>query len=284
MDILQLTVGLFVIVFALCIGSFLNVVILRLPDEERSIVNPPSHCPNCGYQLHWYDNIPILSYILLGGKCRGCSDAISIQYPLVELTTAALAMACYVKFGLSWALLFYFFFCAALLAITFIDIPYQIIPNEISLPGILIGIGASFITGQVSWFDSLMGAIIGFSLIAIIAYGYYFLTGREGMGMGDAKLLAMLGAFLGWQSIPFILLAASLQGLAVALFSIGVGWMPKAPPLPDPKDVKPEEDHTVEEEVPLRLAAVPFGPFLSLAALEFLFFGNLILDLIRIRF
>jgi leader peptidase (prepilin peptidase)/N-methyltransferase len=266
--------ALFVFLFGAAIGSFLNVVILRLPKHE-SLVRPPSHCPKCNYKLRWYDNIPILSYLMLGAKCRSCKAPISIQYPLIELISAALAVACYAKFGLGVELVVYFLFCALLIAISFIDIPYQIIPNELSLPGIALGIAASFVT-RVQWFDAVIGAAVGFVMIALIVYGYWFLTKREGMGMGDAKLLAMLAAFLGWQSIPFILLAASIQGLVIALAGIGLGFIKKAPPLPDPDEepVQPAPDAATQEETPLRFAAVPFGPFLSLAAIEFLFFGD----------
>ena len=174
----------------------------------------------------------------------------------------------------------FFIFCTLLLAITFIDIPFQIIPDELSLPFIPIGILFAFLTGSTqgfwydaAWFNNLMGAVIGFSIIALIIYGYYFLTHREGMGMGDAKLLALIGAFLGWQSIPFVLFAGSIQGLLVAIIGITSGRIKKAPPLPDPEDWKDGTPPPVEE-VSLRHAAIPFGPFLSLAALEFLFFGE----------
>ncbi|RJO65269.1 MAG: prepilin peptidase [Myxococcales bacterium] len=266
----EIIVLVFVFLFGASIGSFLNVVIFRLP-EGKSLVRPPSHCPACGHGIRWYDNIPILSYVLLGGKCRSCRASISLQYPMIELLTAALAIACYQRFGLDASLPLYFAFCAALVAITFIDIPRQIIPDEISLPGVAVGVAASFVAGEVRWTDSVIGAAVGFALIALIAYGYYFLTHREGMGMGDAKLLAMIAAFLGWQSIPFVLFAASVQGLALALFAIGMGWMKKAPPLPDPREAAAPPGEA--GDVPLRQAAVPFGPFLSLAALEWLFFG-----------
>lgn len=266
--------ALFVFAFAASIGSFLNVVILRLPRRE-SLVRPASHCPRCGYVLRWYDNIPVFSYLSLGGKCRRCKTGISIQYPLVELLTAALGLACYHKFGLSAELGVYFFFCALLVAISFIDIPYQIIPNELSIPGIALGLAASFIT-RLDWTDAFAGALVGFLIVTLLVYGYWFLTKREGMGMGDAKLLALLGAFLGWQAIPFILLAASVQGIVVALLAFGLGWMKKAPPLPDPDDYPDGQvpEHDPDQEVPLRLAAVPFGPFLSLAGIQFLFFGE----------
>jgi len=280
-EIWNYTQMFFAFLFAASVGSFLNVVILRLPVKGESIVHPPSHCPKCDYKLKWYDNIPIFSYVLLGGKCRKCKLPISMQYPLIELATAALGVLCFMKYGFSLSFFVYFTFCAYLIAITFIDIPYQIIPDELSLSGIVIGITASFFTGQLMWQDSVIGALVGFFLIAIISYGYFFLTKREGMGMGDAKLLAMLGAFLGWQSIPFILLASSIQGLIVALLAIAFGLMKKAPPLPDPDEWENGKKPEQEEEVSLRHAAVPFGPFLAAAALEFLFFGEYYYEFIR---
>jgi len=273
-------VTVFVFLFGISIGSFLNVVILRLP-KKQSLVSPPSHCPRCNYGLRWYDNVPILSYITLGGKCRKCRKPISIQYPLIELLTGVLALACYAHFDLTPAMFVYFIFCAILLTITFIDIPYQIIPNEISLPGILIGIGASFFIPELRWQDSLIGAIIGFLLIFLVAYGYWFLTKREGIGMGDAKLLALLGAFLGWQAIPFLLLGSSLQGLAVFFIGYAFGLIKKQPPLPDPDEEQESAtngEKEGEEELSVRHAAIPFGPFLALSGLEFLFFGKIILD------
>lgn len=264
---------LLVLAFGLSIGSFLNVVVYRLP-RGLSVVKPRSKCPGCGNMIAWYDNIPVLSYLMLGASCRHCHSPISIRYPLIELATGLLAVACYYRFGFSLALVFYFLFAAALVAITFIDISFQIIPNEISLPAIPLGIACALLTNKVTWFDSVMGAVVGFSLIALIAYGYYFLTHREGIGLGDAKLLAMMGAFLGWPAIPFILLAGSVQGLVVALTAIGMGWMRKAPPLPDPTEWKDGEPPEPGAEVKLRHAAVPFGPFLALAGLEFMFFGG----------
>lgn len=282
---------LFVLAFGLSIGSFLNVVIWRLP-RKQSLVKPRSRCPGCGNAIAGYDNIPVISYLILGGQCRHCKTSISIRYPLIELATGLLAVACFYRFGPQdlladgastalWAFFGYFLFCALLMAITFIDIPFQIIPDSLSLPFIPLGILLAFLAGSTrgawydaAWFNNIMGAVVGFSIIALIVYGYYFLTKREGMGMGDAKLMALIGAFLGWQCIPFVLFAGSVQGLAIALIGIFSGRIKKAPPLPDPEEWVDGVPPVVTEEVALRHAAIPFGPFLSLAALEFLFFGE----------
>ena len=143
------------------VGSFLNVVILRLPSGERSIVFPPSRCPQCETHIRWYDNIPILSFFCLLGKCRYCKTKISFQYPLVELATALLSLALYTKFGLSFEYFFYFLFVGSLLAIIFIDIAHQIIPDIISLPGIVIGFAGSFFCDVVTWQQSGLGILLG---------------------------------------------------------------------------------------------------------------------------
>ncbi len=261
----------------LSVGSFLNVVIFRVP-ERLSVVRPGSRCPVCKYEIRWYDNIPVLSFLLLRGKCRVCKTEISIQYPMIEAMTGILALTCAVQWGFSWDALYYFLFCASLVAITFIDIPYQIIPFEISIPSLILGMAGSFLVSSLAWQDSFVGALVGFSLIAGIGQGYYLLTKRVGIGMGDAWLLAIIGAFLGWKSIPFVLFASAVQGLVVSVASMSLGWMKKAPPLPDPDEVEesgppePQED----QEMSIRHAAVPYGPFLSLAALEYLFFSSYI--------
>lgn len=231
------------------VGSFLNVVILRLPEEGESIVFPASRCPACRTPIRWYDNIPVLSFILLRGKCRSCSKAISFQYPLVEFCMAMLSLALYTKFGLSFEFFFYFLFLAALVAIIFIDIHHQIIPDVISLPGILIGFAGSFLNTQVTWQQSGIGILAGGGTLYAIAMGYYLLARREGMGGGDIKLLGMIGAFLGWQSLLFVVFASSLSGSIVGIFAM----------LKQGKGGK---------------TRIPFGPFLALAAMLFLFFHD----------
>ena len=238
--------------FGLIIGSFLNVVILRLPDPDQSIAFPGSHCPACQTPLHWFENIPVLSYLVLRGRCRSCHRPISSQYPLVELAMAILLAALYRRWGLTPPLFFYGLFCAALLVIIVIDIHHQIIPDVISLPGILIGLACSPLNPAVSGLQSLLGILLGGGILYGVAAGYGLLTGRAGMGGGDIKLLAMIGAFLGVQSLLFVILASSISGSLV-----GIGAM----------IVQKKGGQT----------KIPFGPFLSLGALAWLFFQDQIL-------
>ncbi|XCN73910.1 MAG: prepilin peptidase [Candidatus Electrothrix aestuarii] len=245
---------LYSFIFGALIGSFLNVVILRLPDEEQSVVFPASHCPKCGTDLHWYENIPIFSYLALRGKCRSCKEPISLQYPVVELCMALLSLALYNLIGFSFLLPFYFLFLAALLAIIFIDIHLQIIPDKISLPGILIGFASSFFNPLVSWQESGLGILLGGGILYAVAAGYALLTGRDGMGGGDIKLLAMIGAFLGYQCLLYVIFFSSLTGSI-----IGIAAM-----------IRQKKGGQ---------ARIPFGPFLSLGAISWLFFQADILSL-----
>jgi leader peptidase (prepilin peptidase)/N-methyltransferase len=243
-----LTVSLFVFLFGAVVGSFLNVCICRMPKEE-SVVMPPSHCPLCNYQIRWYDNIPIISYLLLRGKCRGCGAHISLQYPLVELLNGLLTLALFLKFGLSVTFVALFLFCSSLVVITFIDLEHQIIPDEISLPGIVIGFAFSFFLPWQSWLNSLLGILLGGGSLLLVAYAYQWLTGKDGMGGGDIKLLAMMGAFLGWKSVLFIVFASSLIG---SVFGITIMLVQK-------KDSK---------------LAIPFGPYLAFGAVLYIFYGR----------
>jgi len=231
------------------VGSFLNVVILRLPSDDQSILFPASHCPSCKNSLAWYENIPILSYIFLKGRCSHCQTKISMQYPVVELLMAILSLALYHHFGLSLTTGGYFFFCAALLSIIWIDIHHQIIPDKISIPGIAAGFFFSFVNVFVSWQESLIGIALGGGVLFAISALYYLLRKQEGMGGGDIKLLAMLGAFLGYKSLPFIIFASSLSGAIVGLAAM----------------IKQKKGGA---------SRIPFGPFLSLAALFYLFFRD----------
>jgi leader peptidase (prepilin peptidase)/N-methyltransferase len=243
-----LTLSIFALVTGMVVGSFLNVCICRMPKDE-SVVTPPSHCPACDYRIRWYDNIPLLSYLLLRGKCRGCGMRISIQYPLVELLNGVLTLALFLRFGPTLAFFVLFLFCSALVVITFIDLEHQIIPDEISLSGIVIGFIFSFFIQGHSWLNSLLGILLGGGSLLLVAYGYQWLTGKEGMGGGDIKLLAMMGAFLGWKAIPFIIFASSLIGSVV-----GITIM-----LVQKKDSK---------------LAIPFGPYLAFGAVLYIFYGR----------
>ncbi len=245
-----------IIALGLIIGSFINVCIYRLP-REKNILFPPSACTACGKKIRFYDNIPIISYLLLAGKCRDCKGHISIKYPLVELLNALFYMAAYLRFGFDYSLLFICPFLSALIVITFIDLDFQIIPDSITLPGILLGlIASSFIFPdpfeyyQITGFmNALIGFITGGGLFFLIA-----LLSRGGMGGGDIKMMAMVGTFLGWKGVLLTTLigsvAGSLVGIALMVFK--------------GKD---------------RKAKIPFGPFLALGALISLFAGRIILQL-----
>jgi len=247
----DLVLSLFALITGMVVGSFLNVCICRMPKGE-SVVFPPSHCPQCDYRIRWHDNIPLVSYLLLRGKCRGCGMHISMQYPLVELLNGLLTLALFLRFGPTFLFLALFLFCSALVVITFIDLEYQIIPDEISLPGIVVGFIFSFFLPGHSWLNSLLGILLGGGSLLLVAYGYQLLTGKEGMGGGDIKLLAMMGAFLGWKSILFIIFASSLAGSVIGLTMMVV----------QKKDSK---------------LAIPFGPYLAFGAVLYIFFGRQII-------
>ena len=238
----------FVLVAGMLVGSFLNVCICRMPKDE-SVISPPSHCQDCDHQIRWYENIPLFSYLFLRGKCRGCGAHISLQYPLVEMINGILTLVLFLRFGFTPAFAAMFLFCSSLVVITFIDIEHQIIPDEISLSGIVVGFLLSFFLKEPGWLDSMLGILLGGGSLLLVAYGYQLLTGKEGMGGGDIKLLAMMGAFLGWKSVLFIIFASSLIGSIV-----GVSIM-----LLQKKDSK---------------LAIPFGPYLASAALLYIFYGH----------
>jgi leader peptidase (prepilin peptidase)/N-methyltransferase len=181
----------YVFVIGSCIGSFLNVCIYRLP-KDLSIVSPPSFCPQCRTPVRGYDNIPLLSYLLLRGKCRSCGAKISGRYPLVEALTGTFAVALFLKFGLSVSFFASFAFTAALIVITFIDLDHRIIPDVISLPGIAAGFGLTFLLPTPSWTESLIGLVVGGGSLYLVAIGYEALTKREGMSGRDVKLLTMI--------------------------------------------------------------------------------------------
>lgn len=239
-------------IFGAVVGSFLNVVILRLPDENQSIVYPASHCPKCSSSLHWYENIPIISYLFLRGRCSHCKVKISVQYPLVEMLMAVISAGLMYQFELSIATVGYFLFSAALVVIIVIDIYHQIIPDVISLPGIALGILFSFVSDTVTWQSSLIGVLAGGGVLYAVALFYFLLRKVDGMGGGDIKLLAMIGAWLGWQSLPFVIFASSFSGSIVGLTAM----------LYQKKGGQ---------------TRIPFGPFLSFSALIYTFYSEKIL-------
>jgi leader peptidase (prepilin peptidase) / N-methyltransferase len=251
-----------------CVGSFLNVCIHRMPADE-SVVRPRSRCPRCGEPIAWYDNIPIVSWISLGARCRHCRATIAARYPLVELGTGALAVLSATVFGPTLDGLIAFAFSASLLLVSVIDLDHMFIPDEVSLPGILVGLAVSFLPGPPTPLESALGAALGGGVLWVVAWGYERLRGIEGMGLGDVKLLAMIGAFLGWQAIPAVLLIASvcgsLVGIVVVLRAGGrkarqrvvrrLGWRALLPFL----------------QRAARRTEIPFGPFLAAGALVALF-------------
>lgn len=243
---------IFVFSIGAIVGSFLNVCIYRLPRHE-SILFPASHCPNCGKSIRFYDNIPLLSYIILRGKCRNCKRGISPRYPFIEGISGLLAVAIVIKYGLTLHSLLLLLFIFCLIIITFIDLDYQIIPDILSIPGIIAGIGASFLLPTISWTDSMLGILAGGGFLFIIAITYKWLTNRDGMGGGDIKLLAMAGAWLGFKAIPFILLISSFIGALIGSISLLLA----------------------KKSFRYR---IPFGPFISIAAIIYILFGREIVN------
>ena len=245
---------LVLIAFGLVIGSFLNVCIYRMP-RDISVVFPSSRCPSCNSAIRAWDNIPVLSYVVLGGKCRHCKAKISARYPLVEALNAALYAAVFWRYGLGWPFAGYCVFCSVLVVITFIDLDFQIIPDRITLPGIPIGL----VAGSLLLPDPFLRAtLLGYkaSLIGMVAGGGFFylvaVLSRGGMGGGDIKMMAMVGALMGWKSILLTTFLGSLTGSAVGIFLMlfkGGG----------------------------RKTKVPFGPFLAFGSIITLLFGQEIL-------
>ena len=202
-------------VLGLAVGSFLNVCIHRIP-RGQSLKSPPSRCPFCEYRLRWIDNIPVLSYVLLGGRCRKCRARISIRYPIVELITMALFVIHGVVFGWSALLVPRLAFACAMVVLFAIDLEHQLLPNAITLPGIVVGLIASAVLppGIV---DALIGAAIGGGVLWLIGEAYFRYSGQEGMGGGDVKMLAMIGAFLGWKLVLVTLVLSSVAGSLIGL-------------------------------------------------------------------
>lgn len=288
---------LLILVFALgaSIGSFLNVVIYRVPIGA-SIVRPASRCPSCETPIRLRHNVPVFGWLALRGRCAACGVPISARYPLIELACGLLAIALFTdfagglpdparlaqtRFGLDVVVPFvmYFTFVSALVAATFIDLDWFILPDGLTLGPLALGPLTAFAAGRatgVTWSDALIGAAAGASIIVLIIIVYGLVTRRDGMGGGDWKLLALIGAWLGWQALPFVLLAGSVQGLLAAVAfrrSFAVSELPPDP-LAEAGDAPEPLTAAEAEEVSFRHLAVPFGPFLALSAVEFLLFRD----------
>ncbi len=254
---MQLSIPFFPLVaciLGLVLGSFYNVCIHRYISEE-SIVKPRSKCPKCGHQLSWWENIPLLSYILLMGRCRGCKKPISPRYPLVELISGLWALSLALKFGASAVFLFYMIIGGILIVASFIDLQLYILPDKLTLPGAAIALaGAYFILlpamGRPTLMDSLIGAAAGAGVFLILQQLYRRLKGVEGLGTGDIKLMLLLGAMLGWQALPLMVTASAVSALVASLY------------------------YMLKPGGAALQTMVPFGPFLSLGGMLYVLYGD----------
>ncbi len=269
-------IAFIIFVFGLIIGSFLNVCILRIPVAE-SVVLPPSHCPSCGMPIKPYDNIPVVSWLVLAGRCRKCKARISAMYPMVELGTGLLFLACYLVFGIKAEALKWAIFAALLIVLTITDLRERILPDKVNFVGFGLGLLLSLFTRPVdgtalwlanhlftypppeaalSFADALIGAGVASGLLWLVAEGYFRARGREGMGLGDVKMMAMAGAFLGLQRALLTILLGSLLGSIIGIAVIAIG----------------RKGRDFE---------LPFGTFLGAGAMLVVFFGSPALDWYR---
>ena len=238
----------FIFILGALLGSFANVVIYRWPKQE-SIVRPGSRCPHCAQPIAFYDNIPILSWVFLRGKCRACGGKISFRYPLVEFIMAALFLLIYLFVGWNWSLLEYLVMTFGLVTASFIDLDHFLLPDVITLPGLALGLVGSFLNPDRQVLDSVMGVLVGGGFLWAIAVIYQLLRKEEGMGGGDIKLLAWVGAVLGWKAVPFVIVSASLIGSVLGLILAGKKG----------KGLK---------------TVIPFGPYLAFGAILYLCGGE----------
>jgi leader peptidase (prepilin peptidase)/N-methyltransferase len=258
------------VIFGALVGSFLNVVIARLPAGE-SLVRPRSKCPSCGSMIPAYLNVPILSWLILRGRCAQCKKPISIRYPIVEILTSILFLAIGERYQWSLATIAGVLLAGSLIAITFIDIDIWEIPDEISVPLIVIGCVLRPLAFGVPWYDGVLGAAVG----AFLLFGMRWIATKalkqEGMGLGDVKLIAAIGAFVGPVGLLPTIFVASAVGSVVGILLLALRKGPPAPP-PLPPDASPDEEQWVPPA-----HGVPFGPFLSIGALASLLFGRILL-------
>lgn len=300
----------------LAIGSFLNVVIARVP-EGQSIVRPRSKCPKCGKALPWFENIPVFSWLALRGKCSGCKAPISIQYPIVELMTAILYLAAYVRFGWSLPLIGALLFLTLVIPLIVIDAQKWILPFELTLPGIALGILVAIPLGSKALIDAVLGACLGFLAFRAFEVLGWFAFRKEAMGAGDKFLVAMVGAFLSWRVLLAVIFLSSLQGAIFGLARIaltgraapatgpvegqpvevepapptmswaflapGLSFLKRLQLLPWSLFLQPIPDEPTDEggeELPWTPGAsnLPFGPWIGLAAIELMLFAPWVAD------
>jgi len=246
--VLQLLIALYVAVFGLIVGSYLNVVVYRLP-LGLSTVYPRSRCPGCGSLIRARDNVPVLSFLLLRGRCRNCGTPISWRYPLVEATTSALFVACLLRFGLVPQTLVAITFACLMLALALIDYDHMILPDRLTLPGVAVGLATQLVAPLAGLLPAVLGALIGAGILLAVWGLWWVVRREEGMGLGDVKMLALVGAFLGWKGVLVTLFFGALSGSVVGLALMRRG------------------------SVDMR-SKLPFGVFLALGGIVALFFGD----------
>jgi leader peptidase (prepilin peptidase)/N-methyltransferase len=249
-----------VFVIGIAIGSFLNACIYRVP-RKISILSPSSHCPSCKSTISPRENIPLLSFLILRGKCKHCGAPIHWRYPVVEFLGGALLLFCYLRFGFSFALFFYYAFACALIIVTFVDHELRVIPDRINLSFAVLGLVGGILSQlhvvpglRVNAVGSLLGVLIGGGSLTIVAYLYLRITGVEGMGGGDVKLAAMIGAFLGWKAVLMVIFIAALGGSLLGIVLMLIFRMSRRTP-------------------------IPFGSFMAPAAIFVLFYESWLLEL-----
>lgn len=233
-------------------GSFANVAILRFPKGE-SLAHPGSHCPECKAPIAWKDKIPILSWIFLRGRCRNCQTKISVRYLIVELLTASLFAAAFLKIGWHWTLIEVLILFLGLVIVSFIDLDTFLLPDVFTLPGMVLGLAGGLLNPERGFVDSAVGLLIGGGFLWAVAYFYFLWRKEEGMGGGDIKLLGWIGAVLGWQSIAFVIVAASVFGSVAGLV-------------------------TATREKKGMKTVIPFGPYLAFGAVLYVLAGQFIAE------
>jgi leader peptidase (prepilin peptidase) / N-methyltransferase len=247
-DPISLFYGILIFLLGACLGSFANVIIYRMPKGE-SVVKPRSRCNHCGTQIQWKHNIPILSWILLRGKCAYCGAQFSARYPLVELVMALSFLTTFIFVGFQWVLFEYLLLFFGLIVVSVIDLDHMILPDEFTLSGIVIGLIGAVLNPERQFIDSLFGVLLGGGFLWTLAALYQKFRGEEGMGGGDIKLIAWLGAVLGWKAVPFIILSSSVIGSIAGLVLVAI----------QRKGLK---------------TAIPFGPYLALGGALYVFGGE----------
>lgn len=249
----------FVSIFGLLFGSFLNVCIYRIP-LNKSIVFPPSSCTNCGHKIKWYENIPVISWIFLGGRCSSCKEKISLIYPIIELLNSFLYLLAFLKFGFSLRLFLVFYFISALIVTSVIDYKTQNVYSKVILPVILLGLIWSFFEPTMGIKNSLLGVGLGGGILLFVTFIFYLATKKIGMGLGDVYILAAIGAYVGPFKIPLILLLASLFGILFFLAAKIIFKKKKLAACVNAEDLNSKNEKDAEN-------AIYFGPFLAFGGL-----------------